>query len=100
VKEALRRLLTARDRHTISEHLHAFHVTVINADMDETTRLGATIDRWWPELLAFLETRITNARTEGYNRVIKQIKRTGCGYRNQTNYERRIVLHIAAKKAA
>jgi transposase len=100
VKEALRRLLTASDRHTISEHLHAFHVTVINADMDETTRLGATIDRWWPELLAFLETRITNARTEGYNRVIKQIKRTGCGYRNQTNYERRIVLHIAAKKAA
>ena len=68
--------------------------------MYETTRLATTIDRWWPEVLAFLETRITNARTEGYNRVIKQIKRTGCGYRNQANYERRIVLHIAAKQAA
>lgn len=100
VKEALRRLLAATDRHTISERLHAFHETVIAADMDETTRLATTLDRWWPELLAFLETRVTNARTEGYNRVIKQIKRTGCGYRNQTNYERRIVLHIAAKQAA
>jgi transposase len=32
--------------------------------------------------------------------VIKQIKRVGCGYRNQANYERRIILHVAAKSAA
>lgn len=100
IKEALRHLLKASDRHTISNRLHAFHELVLAADMDETTRLATTIDRWWPEVLAFLETRVTNARTEGYNRLIKQIKRTGCGYRNQTNYERRIVLHIAAKQAA
>ncbi len=99
VKEALRHLLQATDRHTISNRLHAFHETVIAGDMDESTRLATTLDRWWPELLAFLETRVTNARTEGYNRVIKQIKRTGRGYRNQTNYQRRIVLHIAAKQA-
>lgn len=100
IKEALRHLLKANDRHTISNRLHTFHELVSAADMDETTRLATTIDRWWPEVLAFLETRITNARTEGYNRVIKQIKRTGCGYRNQANYQRRIVLHIAAKQAA
>jgi hypothetical protein len=29
-------------------------------------------------------------RTEGCNRVIKQLKRVGCGYRNQANYARRI----------
>ena len=70
------------------------------ADTPETTRLAATIQAWWPEITAFLRLRVTNARTEGTNRVIKQIKRTGCGYRNQTNYERRIVLHVAAKNAA
>jgi transposase len=43
---------------------------------------------------------VTNALTEGQNRAIKQIKRVGCGYRNQANYERRILPHIAAKKAA
>jgi len=43
--------------------------------------------------------RVTNARTEGTNRVIKQINRVGCGYRNQSNYERRIILHVAAKSA-
>jgi len=42
----------------------------------------------------------TNARTEGYNRVIKQIKRVACGFRNQDNYERRIMLHSAAHRAA
>ena len=49
---------------------------------------------------AFLKLRVTNARTEGSNRVIKQLKRVGCGYRNQVNYERRIVLHVAARSAA
>jgi transposase len=47
-----------------------------------------------------LELGKTNARTEGYNRVIKQIKRVACGFRNQHNYERRIMLHSAAQRAA
>ena len=48
----------------------------------------------------FLELGLTNARTEGYNRVIKQVKRVGCGFRNQAHYEQRIMLHIAVTQAA
>ncbi len=99
-KELLRQLLTARDRHTASHRLFGFYDACVTANMPETTRLATTIETWWPHIEAFLLTGVTNARTEGYNRIIKQIKRTGCGYRNQANYERRIVLHIAAKKAA
>jgi transposase len=73
---------------------------VLDANMPETTRLAETISTWWPAIEAFLKLRVTNARTEGSNRVIKQLKRVGCGYRNQANYERRIVLHVAAKSAA
>ena len=62
--------------------------------------LAETISTWWPAIEAFLRLRVTNARTEGSNRVLKQLKRVGCGYRNQANYERRIVLHVAAKNAA
>ena len=43
--------------------------------------------------------RVTNARTEGYNRKIKQIKRVACGFRNQSSYERRILLNNAATAA-
>ena len=35
-----------------------------------------------------------------FNRIIKQVKRTGCGYRNMDNYERRILTHIALNRAA
>ncbi len=52
------------------------------------------------EIEGFLELGVTNARTEGYNRVIKQIKRVACGFRNQANYERRIMLHSASLRAA
>ena len=65
--------------------------------MPETTRLAETVSTWWPAIEAFLRLRVTNARTEGSNRVIKQLKRVGCGYRNQDNDERPIVLHVAAR---
>ena len=35
-----------------------------------------------------------------FNRIIKQTKRVGCGYRNLDNYQRRIMTHIAATRAA
>ena len=67
--------------------------------MSETTRLAATIERWWPQIERFLPLGVTNARTEGYNRVIKQI-RVACGFGNQTNYEGRIMWHTATRRAA
>jgi transposase len=65
----------------------------------ETIKLAKTIQTWWPAILVFLQMRVTNARTEGLNRVIKQVKRTGFGYRNMDNYERRIMSHIALNRA-
>ena len=88
------------DRHRARQALFAFYDAVLVADMPKTTRLAQTVQTWWTEIEAFLRTRVTNARTAGTNRMIKQIKRTGCGYRNQANYERRIVLHVAGKTAA
>ena len=51
--------------------------------MPELTRLAGTVETWWPAIEAYLRLRVTNARTEGYNRKIKQIKRVACGFRNQ-----------------
>ncbi len=100
IKELLRQLLAAPTAHDARHRLFRFYEAVHLADMPETTCLAETVQTWWPQIEAFLRLRITNARTEGTNRVIKQLKRVGCGYRNQDNYERRIVLHVAAKNAA
>jgi len=93
VKERLRMLLAARDRHTIAHRLHRFHETVLAAELPEATRLAATVDAWWPEILAFLETRITNAGTEGTNRMIKDAARVAFGFRNLDNQRRRVRFH-------
>src|SRR5512142_2241620 len=100
IKELLRQLLTALTAHDARQRVFRFYDAVLAADMPETTRLAETVCTWWPAVEAFLRLHVTNARTEGSNRVIKQFKRVGCGYRNQANYERRIVLHVAARSAA
>lgn len=99
-KELLRQLLAARDPWDIRARLWRFHNACADADMPETARLAATIDTWWPHILVFLKLRVTNARTEGFNRTIKQVKRVGCGFRNMDNYERRIMAHIAQTRSA
>ena len=59
--------------------------------MRETTRLALTIETWWPAIVVALTEQVTNARTEGFNRVIKQVKRLACGLRNMDNYRRHII---------
>ncbi len=63
--------------------------------MAETSRSARTVETWWPAILTALTEDVTNARTEGFNRIIKDTKRVGCGYRNRENYRRRILAHIA-----
>ena len=40
---------------------------------------------WWPQILTFLHTGITNAGSEGTNRVIKTVARNAYGFRNPVN---------------
>ncbi|MER5371207.1 transposase [Streptomyces sp. NPDC002722] len=56
-----------------------------DADIPEVRRLAATIDRWWDEIAAFIDTGHTNAKSEGVNRVIKLTARNAFGFRNATN---------------
>ena len=105
IKESLRQLLQANgptrySRHETAHRRTRFLAAYVTAEVLEVTRLATTIIKWRPEIEGFLELGITNARTEGHNRVIKQIKRVDCGFRSQANYERRIMLHSATAKAA
>lgn len=99
-KELLRQLLTSRNRREARERLWRFYDACATASMPETTRLATTIETWWPHIEVFLDLGVTNARTEGFNRVIKNVKRVACGFRNMDNYERRIMAHIAVTRAA
>jgi len=79
--------------------LGRFYDLAARAGVPELERLAGTVETWWLAIEAYLRLRVTNARTEGYNRKIKQIKRVSCGFRNQDSYERRIMLNNAATAA-
>ena len=98
VKERLRLLLTESEPSRIRWRLADFYQAAIDAQLPEATRLAGTIQAWWPAVLTALTHNVTNARTEGFNRTIKQVKRVGCGYRNMDNYQRRILSHIAVTR--
>ncbi len=101
IKEELRDLCATAARgghhHEISHRLYRFYRWCADADIPELTTLAETIETWWPAIEVFLTTGITNARTEGTNRLIKQVKRAACGFRNRDNYRRRVRLHCTRR---
>lgn len=100
IKEQLRTLLACGSLADAHEEKMRLGYYVMVADMAETWRLWETINAWWTEIEVFLITGVTNARTEAANTSIKQLKRTGRGYRNAEHYKSRILLRSAARRAA
>lgn len=95
VKEHLRILLASEDLGAAATARGRLGIAVLAADMAECWKLWNTINAWWDETETFIETRVTNAKTEAANTAIKQIKRTGRGYRNHHHYQARILLRSA-----
>jgi transposase len=100
VKERLRQLLHASSLADAAQRRELLREAVTAAAMPETDRLLATITTWWPAIEVLIVTGVTNARTEAANTGIKQIKRTGRGFRNPAHYKARILLASAARRAA
>lgn len=86
VKEDLMDLLalhgTGPTRTKISELLVRFFESAAACGLPEMERLANTISTWWPQILAAITTGITNAASEGINRLIKTDARSAFGYRN------------------
>jgi transposase len=104
-KEEFRALLATAKRgghpHEIRDAKYRFLTWCAQfSEVPEIVTLAETVDTWWTEIEAFCRLNITNARTEGSNRSIKSIKRVGCGFTNQDNYQRRILAHAIAQAAA
>ena len=95
VKERLRMLLATTDLDAADHARGLLGIAVVAADMAECWKLWNTITAWWTEIETFIETRVTNSRTEAANTMVKQIKRTGRGYRNHEHYQARILLRSA-----
>ena len=54
--------------------------------------MAKTLTRWRKEIPAHHTTGASNGRVEAANLTIKQVKRSGHGFRNLSNYRLRILL--------
>lgn len=100
VKEHVRMLLKTTTLNAAADAMQALRAVAAVAAMPETDRLVATLESWWPAIEVLIVTGVTNARTEAANTTIKNIKRTGRGFRNEDNYRTRILLTSAGRTAA
>jgi transposase len=73
------------DRRRTAPLPHHFYHRCAHSGLPELERLATTVETWSPEIEAFLHTGITNADSEGTNRVIKTIARDANGFRNPEN---------------
>src|SRR5690625_1169244 len=100
IKEQLRRLLATDTLAQAWDERMRMGYFVQIANMPEATKLYDTVVTWWDAIEVLIVTGATTARVEAANTGIKNIKRTGRGFRNAENYRTRILLASAARTVA
>ena len=97
IKEQLRRLLATDTLAQAWQERMRMGYFVQIANMPEATKLYDTVVTWWDAIEVLIVTGATTAKVEVGNTGIKNIKRTGRGFRNAENYRTRILLTSAAR---
>ncbi len=96
-----------REAYEFKEHFHRFYrikgferardrferliIAMKFSIIPEIKRFCRTLERWKDEILNYFLNPITNAVTEGYNRIASLVKNRAFGYRNINNYRLRFL---------
>lgn len=93
-KELLREVLactaTGGMRYDICAALHRFYAFCAATTVPEIHDLAETIETWQAPMILAITTGLSNARSEGYNRIVKHVGRIAFGFRNPDNQRRRV----------
>ena len=93
-EELLRELLSCAQRGGLRFEIHTaldrFYRFCAGCKVPEVISFARTIETWQDPIIAALQTGLTNARTEGYNRIVKHVGRIAFGFRNPNNQRRRV----------
>lgn len=76
---------TGPERRQVADRLCRFYRRCADSGPPELERLVTTVEAWWPQILAFIHSGVTNAGSEGTNRVINPVARDAYGFRNPHN---------------
>ena len=93
-KELLRELLSCTGRGGLRYEIHTaldrFYRFCAACTVPEVISFARTIEAWQAPIIAALQTGLSNARSEGYNRIVKHVGRIAFGFRNPENQRRRV----------
>lgn len=90
-KEHFHRLYRMKGHARAEARLEKLLIAMKFSIIPEIKRLQRTLERWKDEILNYFKCRLTNAMTEGFNRVASLVKNRAFGYRNQNNYRLRFL---------
>ncbi len=90
-KEALHKMYRCKGRKRAKKSLGLLLDTLACSQFKELKSLRRTLMDWKDEILNYFESRITNARTEGYNNVCKQLQKRAYGYKSFKNYRLKVL---------
>lgn len=90
-KEALHSFYRTKGTNRAAKALTRLTDTLAKSQVKELKRFRRTLVSWRNEILAYFESRLTNARTEGFNNVAKLVQKRAYGYRSFKNYRLRLL---------
>ena len=90
-KEALYQLYRTKGYDKAARALINLTDRMARSSLDEIKKLRKTLMRWRVEILNYFKTGLTNARTEGYNRLAKGEQYSAFGVRNFNTYRLRML---------
>lgn len=93
-KELLRDVLACNERgglsYEIRDALYRFYAFCAACSVPEIGKLAHTISTWQEPMILAIETGLSNARSEGFNRIVKHVGRIAFGFRTPENQRRRV----------
>ena len=90
-KEALHRFYRINGLNKASRALTKLTDQMAHSSLKEIQKLRRTLKKWRVEILGYFETKLTNGKTEGYNRLAKGLQYRAFGYRSFKNYRLRLL---------
>jgi len=90
-KEALHSLYQIKGYKKARDALIRLTDWLAYSKIPELQTLRRTLRSWREEILNYFKTKLTNGRTEGYNRKAKVIQRNAYGFRKFENYRLKLI---------
>jgi transposase len=89
---SFRRIYAVLDRTEGERRLRSWYADVEESGLRPFAVAAMMVLKWEEGVLAYFNSRLTNAYAEGATNKIKVIKRTGYGFRSFANFRRRVLV--------